>query len=271
MEAVKQASREIMAGDLSRRIPMDHSGDDFDELSVNLNAMLDRIASLMEEVRRISDNIAHDLKTPLSRLKNSLELLGTGHAEDPHNRRVLIEQSIAEADGLLSTFNALLRIARIDSGERRAAFAVVDLPRLLHDVVEFYAPLAEDRQQHLTLSVNTAAQVPGDRDLLFQAFANLLDNAIKYTPPQGYIKVDLSVQNEPPCVTFTDSGPGIPEPEWDTVLRRFCRLAQSRGPPGNGLGLSLVAAVAKLHEMKLRMENNAPGLRVVLEFTRSGS
>ena len=121
-EAVNQTSREIMSGDLSRRIPMDHSGDDFDALAVNLNAMLDRIASLMEEVRRISDNIAHDLKTPLSRLKNSLKLLGTGHAEDSQNRRVLIEQSIAEADGLLSTFNALLRIARIDSGERRAAF-----------------------------------------------------------------------------------------------------------------------------------------------------
>jgi len=271
IEAVNQTSREIMSGDLSRRIPMDHSGDDFDELAVNLNAMLDRIASLMEEVRRISDNIAHDLKTPLSRLKNSLELLGTGHAEDPQNRRVLIEQSIAEADGLLSTFNALLRIARIDSGERRAAFAVVDLQRLLHDVVEFYAPLAEDRQQNLTLSVNTAAQVPGDRDLLFQAFANLLDNAIKYTPPQGYIKVDLSLHNEQPWMTFTDSGPGIPEQEQDKVLRRFYRLEQSRGTPGNGLGLSLVAAVAKLHEMKLRMENNAPGLRVVLEFTRSGS
>ena len=271
IEAVNQTSREIMSGDLSRRIPMDHSGDDFDELAVNLNAMLDRIASLMEEVRRISDNIAHDLKTPLSRLKNSLELLGTGHAEDPQNRRVLIEQSIAEADGLLSTFNALLRIARIDSGERRAAFAVVDLQRLLRDVVEFYAPLAEDRQQSLELSLNAAALVPGDRDLLFQAFANLLDNAIKYTPPQGYIKVDLSLHNEQPWMTFTDSGPGIPEQEQDKVLRRFYRLEQSRGTPGNGLGLSLVAAVAKLHEMKLRMENNAPGLRVVLEFTRSGS
>lgn len=271
IEAVNQTSREIMSGDLSRRIPMDHSGDDFDELAVNLNAMLDRIASLMEEVRRISDNIAHDLKTPLSRLKNSLELLGTGHAEDPQNRRVLIEQSIAEADGLLSTFNALLRIARIDSGERRAAFAVVDLQRLLHDVVEFYAPLADDRQQHLTLSVNTAAQVSGDRDLLFQAFANLLDNAIKYTPPQGHIKVDLSEQNEQPCVTFTDSGTGIPEPEWDKVFQRFYRLEQSRGTPGNGLGLSLVAAVAKLHDIKLKVKDNTPGLKVVLEFTRSGS
>jgi len=268
IEAVNQTSREIMSGDLSRRIPMDHSGDDFDELAVNLNAMLDRIASLMEEVRRISDNIAHDLKTPLSRLKNSLELLGTSHAEDPQSRRLLIEQSIAEADGLLSTFNALLRIARIESGERRAAFAVVDLQRLLHDVVGFYAPLAEDRQQSLELSVNAAAPVPGDRDLLFQAFANLLDNAIKYTPPQGYIKVDLSEQNEQPCVTFSDSGPGIPEPERDKVFQRFYRLEQSRGTPGNGLGLSLVAAVVKLHDIKLKVKDNTPGLKVVLEFTQ---
>jgi signal transduction histidine kinase len=271
IEAVNQTSREIMSGDLSRRIPMNHSGDDFDELAGNLNAMLDRITSLMEEVRRISDNIAHDLKTPLSRLKYSLELLGTSHAEDPQSRRVLIEQSIAEADGLLSTFNALLRIARIESGERRAAFANVDLQRLLHDVVGFYAPLAEERQQNLTLNVNTVAPVRGDRDLLFQAFANLLDNAIKYTPSQGSIKVDFSEQDGQARVSITDSGPGIPEQERDKVFRRFYRLEQSRGQPGNGLGLSLVAAVARLHDVNLWTEDNAPGLRVEMKFTRSGA
>ena len=158
-----------------------------------------------------------------------------------------------------------------ESGERRAAFAVVDLQRLLHDVVEFYAPLAEDRQQSLELSVNAAAPVPGDRDLLFQAFANLLDNAIKYTPPHGYIKGDLSEQNEQPCVSFADSGPGIPEQERNKALQRFYRLEQSRGTPGNGLGLSLVAAVAKLHDIKLKVEDNAPGLKFVLVFTQSGS
>ncbi len=270
IEAINQTSREIMSGDLSRRIPTDRSGDDFDELTGNLNAMLDRIGSLMEEVRRISDNIAHDLKTPLSRLKNSLELLNTHSAEDPEGRRALIEQSIAEADGLLATFNALLRIARIESGERRAAFAAVDLQQLLHDVVEFYAPLAEERQQTLALSVSSAARVPGDRDLLFQAFANLLDNAIKYTPPQGHIKVDLAELTGHPHVTVADSGPGIPAQERDKVFRRFYRLEASRGLPGNGLGLSLVAAVAKLHDIKLAVEDNAPGLRVAMEFTRSG-
>ena len=270
IEAVNQTSREIMSGDLSRRIPMDRSGDDFDELAGNLNAMLDRIASLMEELRRIADNIAHDLKTPLSRLKNSLELLHTDTHEDPESRSALVEQAIVEADGLLSTFNALLRIARIESGERRAAFGNVDLPQLLHDVVGFYAPLAEERQQDLTLNVHAVTPVQGDRDLLFQAFANLLDNAIKYTPSQGRIRVDLSEQTEHTRVTVSDSGPGIPEQARDKVFRRFYRLDESRGQAGNGLGLSLVAAVVKLHEMKLQMEDNAPGLRVVMEFTRSG-
>ena len=222
-------------------------------------------------VRRISDNIAHDLKTPLSRLKNSLELLHADSHEDTERRTALVEQAIVEADGLLWTFNALLRIARIESGERNAAFAGVDLPQLLHYVVGFYAPLAEERQQDLTLHVNAVAPVQGDRDLLFQAFANLLDNAIKYTPSQGRIKVDLSEQAGHTRVTVSDSGPGIPEQARDKVFRRFYRLDESRGQPGNGLGLSLVAAVAKLHEMKPRMEDNAPGLRVAMQFTRSPS
>ena len=170
--AINQTSREIMSGDLSRRIPVDRSGDDFDELAGNLNAMLDRIQSLMEEVRRISDNIAHDLKTPLSRLKNSLELLASGDADSPDSRHGLIEQSIAEADGLLSTFTALLRIARVESGERRAAFRMLALEDLLKDVVEFYEPLAEERGQDLVLRLDAMASVSGDRDLLFQAFAN---------------------------------------------------------------------------------------------------
>jgi len=266
IETINQTSREIMSGDLSRRIPTNRSGDDFDELAGNLNAMLDRIESLMEEVRRISDNIAHDLKTPLSRLKNSLELLNTENPEDPEHRRTLIEQSVAEADGLLATFNALLRIARIESGERRAAFAEVPLERLLRDLVEFYQPLAEERQQNLKLRINPPASVSGDRDLLFQAFANLLDNAIKYTPVQGRIEVDLEQRHGRPCVTITDSGPGIPANERGNVFRRFYRLEQSRGLPGNGLGLSLVAAVAKLHDIELGLDDNAVGLRVVMAF-----
>ena len=269
IESINQTGREIMSGDLSRRIPTDSSGDDFDELAAHLNAMLDRIQSLMEEVRRISDNIAHDLKTPLSRLKNSLERLNLVALEDPEDRQVLIEQSISEADGLLSTFNALLRIANIESGERRSAFKELELPPLLRDLVEYYQPLAEERQQDLRLEVSAPQSVVGDRDLLFQAFANLLDNAVKYTPARGRIEVRLERQHDCPRVLIVDSGPGIPIQQRGKVFRRFYRLEQSRGLPGNGLGLSLVAAVARLHEIDLVLEDNAPGLRVVLSFPGS--
>jgi signal transduction histidine kinase len=266
IETINQTGQDIMAGDLSRRIPMNRSGDEFDVLAGNLNAMLDRIESLMEEVRRISDNIAHDLKTPLSRLKNSLELLKASPAADTDTRAALSEQAVAEADGLLSTFNALLRIARIESGERRAAFASVELDRLLRDVVEFYEPLAEEKGQLLNLRTGPGGAIAGDRDLLFQAFANLLDNAIKYTPEQGRIDVSIEQQTDRICVTVADSGPGIPVQEGDKVLRRFYRLEASRSQPGNGLGLSLVAAVAKLHDCELRLEDNAPGLRISMAF-----
>lgn len=266
IESVNQTSREIMSGDLSRRIPTNRSGDDFDELADNLNAMLDRIESLMEEIHRISDNIAHDLKTPLSRLKNSLERLYTADSDDPGDRKTLIEQSINEADGLLTTFNALLRIARIESGERRAGFVEMPLAALLQDLVEFYQPLADDRLQNLALRLDAPVSIKGDRDLLFQAFANLLDNAVKYTPPGGQIEVSLELCDGRPRVTIADSGPGIPAHARENVFGRFYRLEQSRGLPGNGLGLSLVAAVAKLHHMELSLRDNGPGLRVATDF-----
>ncbi len=270
IDAINQTSREIMSGDLSRRMPTDQSGDDFDVLTGNLNAMLDRIESLMEEVRRISDNIAHDLKTPLTRLKNSLELLQAHNAQETEPRQALVEQAITEADGLLSTFNALLRIARIESGERRAGFKTLDLTELVRDVVELYEPLAEDNQQELTVDLEMATSVLGDRDLLFQALANLLDNAIKYTPARGRVSVHLLATPEGTCLTIADSGPGIPAEDKDKVFRRFYRVEASRATPGNGLGLSLVAAVAKLHGIELALEDNTPGLRIVMSFP-SGS
>ena len=264
IDAINQTSREIMSGDLSRRMPTDHSGDDFDVLTGNLNAMLDRIQSLMDEVRRISDNIAHDLKTPLTRLKNSLELLKADGSNEPERKHVLVEQAITEADGLLSTFNALLRIARVESGERRAGFAEIDLTELVRDVTELYEPLAEEKQQALTVTLQTVAPVRGDRDLLFQALANLLDNAIKYTTTRGQVSVRLTGSLEGSLIVIADSGPGIPEEKRDQVFRRFYRLEASRATPGNGLGLSLVAAVAKLHDIDLSLEDNAPGLRVIM-------
>lgn len=265
IEAINQTSREIMVGDLSRRIPSKGTGDDFDQLTDNLNNMLDQIENLMDSVRQVSDNIAHDLRTPLARLRSQLELAREEQGDRVQHRRIL-DQAASEADALLATFNALLRIARIESGHRRAGFAGVDLGRLLSDVVELYEPLVEDRQQEIRLTLAGTRRVQGDRDLLFQAFANVLDNAAKYTPRGGHIRVAMDPAVGGGRVSIADSGPGIPAEARDKVFQRFYRLEASRSSPGNGLGLSLVAAVAKLHHADVRLEDNAPGLRVVFTF-----
>ncbi|MEA3292517.1 MAG: HAMP domain-containing sensor histidine kinase, partial [Pseudomonadota bacterium] len=265
IESINTTSREIMSGDLSRRIPTRGSGDDFDLLAGNLNAMLDRIQALMEDVRRVSDNIAHDLRTPLARLRNRLELLKTdADADSPDSQAV--EQAVAEADGLLATFNALLRIARIEAEQRREAFEQVALDTVVQDVAEFYEPLAEDKAQRLLLDLQPGIRLQGDRDLLFQALANLLDNAIKYTPRGGRIEISLQSSEIGVRLIVADNGPGIPVEAREKVLQRFFRMEESRTTPGNGLGLSLVAAVAKLHGITIRLEDNRPGLRVVWEL-----
>jgi signal transduction histidine kinase len=265
LEVINETSREIMAGDLSRRIPTQGTGDDFDQLTDNLNKMLDRIELLMEDVRRVSDNIAHDLRTPLSRLRQRLELLklpGT----DGDQLRENVEQTLHEADGLLATFNALLRIARLESEDRRVGFTDVDLGTLVADVAELYEPLAEDKQQQLLATVKANVRVSGDRDLLFQAIANLVDNAIKYTPAGGRIELSSQLNTDGTQLIVSDNGPGIPESARNSVFQRFFRLDTSRATPGSGLGLSLVAVVAKLHHVKVSLEDNGPGLRVILDF-----
>ena len=260
VESINDTCREIITGDLYRRIPVSGAEDDFDQLAGNLNAMLDRIEALMAGVRQVSDNIAHDLRTPLARLRNLLETL-RGQTQEEHNRE-LLDRAVAEADGLLTTFKALLRIGQVESGSRRAGFQEVDPAELLRDVIEFYEPLADEKEQHIETHLLAAPKLRGDRDLLFQAFANLLDNAIKYTPSQGRIWVALSGTR----VIVADNGPGIPPEARDKVLQRFYRLEESRSTPGNGLGLALVAAVAQLHNARIRLEDNGPGLRVILNF-----
>ena len=260
LETINQTSHDIISGDLSRRIPRNHSGDEFDVLTGNLNAMLDRIEALMEDVRRVSDNIAHDLKTPLSRLRNSLERLHDS-AHDPQQTRTLTERAVTEADALLGTFKALLRIARIESSESRAGFSSLALADVIRDVAELYEPLAEQKDQQFTV-LPADASIEGDRDLLFQAFANLLDNAIKYTPAGGRIQIEIGHNSEGPRIVIADTGPGIPESARERVFQRFYRLEESRSTPGNGLGLSLVAAVAKLHDAEIRLSDGNPGLRV---------
>jgi signal transduction histidine kinase len=265
IEAINETSREIMSGDLSRRVPSRHTGDDFDVLADNLNNMLNQIESLMESVRRVSDNIAHDLRTPLARLRNRLEELSLD-VEQSDNRRATVEQALEEADGLLNTFNALLRIARIESHDTPAGFADIDIAALVGDVVELYEPLAEEKSLRLATSLDVRPVFKGDRDLLFQALANLLDNAIKYAPPQSEISCRLEAADDGARLVLSDKGPGIPASQRDNVFQRFFRLEQSRTTPGNGLGMSLVQAVMQLHHLRLELHDNEPGLKVVIAF-----
>jgi signal transduction histidine kinase len=276
IEAINEVGREIMDGDLSRRVPGDGSGDELDQLAVNLNRMLARIEALMNSVRQVSDNIAHDLRTPLSRLHTKLSQLRDSALAPEAVAGV--DAAIADAEELLSAFNALLRIARVESGSRRAAFAPVDPLPLLHDVIELYEPLAADKALSLEVSPSASGdgagpgaslQINGDRDLLFQALANLLDNAIKYTPQQGRVSLRAQGLADTVEIRVEDSGPGIPVELRDKVLQRFYRIDESRSAPGHGLGLSLVQAVAQLHDAELRLEDAAPGLRVVLSLPRA--
>mgnify|MGYP001949658034 CR=1 FL=1 len=263
LSAINMTSRKIMQGDLRRRIATSGTGDEFDELATNLNNMLDRIEHGMEGVRRVSDNIAHDLKTPLARLKNRVEELRfdvAGRAKE----EAAVDKIIDEADGLLATFNALLRIARIEYSEQRKDFKPVDLNSILYDLLELYEPWIEEKGQHLSVQINDTVDLLADRDMLFQAFANLLDNAIKYTPENGVITIRSYRKGDEWFVDIADNGPGIPAQEYEKVVQRFYRLEKSRTTPGSGLGLALVFAVLRLHKLNLDFSNNNPGLKVTI-------
>ncbi|MBB5185880.1 signal transduction histidine kinase [Zhongshania antarctica] len=259
--------RRIMTGDLTERIDINSSTGDFLRLSENVNQMLDRIEALMTGVRQVSDNIAHDLRTPLTRLRNKLSSLQENCA-DPGNREE-VEALIEEADGLLGTFSALLRIAQVESGNRRSGFASVDLCTLVSDVIELYEPLSAEKNQVFHTGLAKVGSFHGDRNLLFQAVANLVDNAIKYTPEGGKVQVNLAVEKNVLRIEVADSGIGIPEEDREKVFQRFFRVEHSRSRhPGNGLGLSLVQAVVKLHDGYIDLKDNKPGLRIVLRFPR---
>ncbi len=267
VETINKASFEIMSGDLSHRIPGHGSGDEFDTLTDNLNTMLDKIESLMTSVKHVSDNIAHDLRTPLTRLRNHLEEL---HLDTEHSGQAYakVEQAITEADGLLESFNALLRIVRVESEEAINRFQTVDIADITKDVVELYEPLIEQNKQTLETEIANIAPIVGDRDMLFQAIANLLDNAIKYSPKNGLIRILLKQCDDKVKLVIADSGPGIPADDREKVFQRFYRLDKSRSTPGNGLGLSLVHAVMKLHKTNIGLEDNHPGLKVIILFPK---
>jgi signal transduction histidine kinase len=266
--AIHRAIGEVIAGDLSHRIPTDPAGDDIEELVEKLNRMLDELEKLVEGVRRVSDNIAHDLRTPLTRLRNRLESLRQSEGVDDA-RRDLVDRAITDAEGLLATFNALLRIARIESGQHRSGLATVNLSTLVEDVSELYEPLIEEEGSELTVKVDPQVFTVGDRDLLFQALANLVDNALKYSPRGAHITISLEETDDTINLGVADDGPGIPLKERERVFQRFYRLDSSRSSPGAGLGLSLVAAVAELHHGQVRLEDNEPGLRAIMRLGKT--
>lgn len=257
LEAVTNAARRVIAGDLSERIPVRGSGDDFDQLSETLNLMLARIEESLESVRRVSDSVAHELRTPLARLQASLlELQQDGDQEGK-----LLAEMVEEAQRLQTIFEAVLRISRIEASLPRD-FELVDISALLTDAAELYQPAAEARGQALSIDVQPGLTALGDRHLLFQAVSNLIDNSIKYTPPGGAISVRAADQGAGLVLTVSDSGPGIPPELRDKVIERFFRAPAAEGVPGLGLGLAFVSAVAAFHKSSLRFAAAEPGLRV---------
>jgi len=272
VETINRTGQRIMRGDLHERVALRGGGDEFDRLAENLNTMLDQIERLMLAMREVTDNIAHDLRGPLTRMKARLELalLAGDKPEDVAQYRAAIETAIAETDRLLSTFNALLSIAEAESGALHQAMQPVDLAQLAEDVAELYAPALEEKGLTLETRIVECPRVLGSRQLLFQAIANLLENAMKYTPSGGRVTIATRPTGTggSAAVEVGDSGPGIPAEMREKVLQRYVRLDQARTTPGSGLGLSLVAAVAKLHAAQLQLGDNNPGLVVTLEFPR---
>ena len=268
LETINRTSGQIMGGDLARRVPVRGAGDEFDDLAQNLNSMLDRIERLLHGMREVSDNVAHDLRSPLNRLRNRLELAAMHQPPDTDTARD-IEAAVQETDRLIGTFNSLLLIAEAEAGSVRETMEEISLTDVIEGVGELYCPLAEEKGQCFTVHVPAeGAVIRGNRNLVSQALANLVDNAIKYTPAGGNILVGLENRHDESTLMVADDGPGILPEDRQRVTQRFVRLESSRNSPGTGLGLSLVAAVARLHEARLSFDDNDPGLRATLIFRR---
>ncbi len=276
VDAMSDTASTIMAGDLSGRLPIAGTGDELDRLAANLNAMLERIEALMGGLKEVSDNIAHDLKTPLTRLRNRCEQALRNARTEPDYRAAL-EATIEESDGLIRTFNALLMIARAESGQARAGMAEFDVAEVARGVSELYEPLADEKGISLTVDAPEHAPVTGNRELVSQALANLVDNAIKYSAlaekadhVAAEILVKARAEGDHILLSVSDRGPGIPEADRARAVERFVRLEQSRSQPGSGLGLSLASAVAHLHGGTLTLADHNPGLTTTISLPRGG-
>jgi signal transduction histidine kinase len=267
LDVINRTSREIIAGDLGRRVPLSKAGDEFDDLSSHLNRMLDRIERLLRGIREVSDNVAHDLRTPLNRLRNRLELVSMRETPNSEVSRD-IQAAVEETDRLIATFNSLLLIAEAEAGSVRETMEDFDLNETIEGVGELYSPVAEEAGLQFSAATGERAILHGNRNLITQALANLVDNAIKYTPAGGRVSVALERTGYGAALVVSDTGPGIPAIERARVVDRFVRLESSRHSPGTGLGLSLAAAVARMHDAELLLSDNAPGLRAALSFPR---
>lgn len=267
IETFSRAARGVIAGDLSERVPVRGTGDDFDQLAETLNLMLSRIEELVSSVRRVSDNVAHELRTPLARLHSELEELA--EQEKQPAQREQAERALAEAVRLRSIFDALLRIARIESGRHAAQMRPIELGPLIVDAADYYAPAAEARSITLTTDVRGQPKAPGDADLLFQAVSNLLDNAIKFTPENGRISLSAAMEGDAAVIWVADTGAGIPQAELSRITERFHRVPGHENVVGTGLGLSLVQAIAQAHRAELRFSSGAGGFMAELRLPSS--
>lgn len=264
LDAIATTMNAVSHGQMDRRIPLIGSGDDIDQLSARVNTALDRLNNMMDGVRQVSNDIAHELKTPLNRLQLMVERA----VEKPEPDNAALHDALEEIAGLNATFEAMLRIARIESGAGKSRFADFDLAALLAGLVDIYTEVATDENRELTFAgPSSGGTVFGDRDLLTQLFANLIENALRHTQASASIAASISNDNGLVIASVADNGPGIPPDERANVLRRLYRLDKSRSNPGTGLGLSIVAAIADLHEAELILDDNAPGLRVTVRFS----
>ena len=266
LNAISRAAEAVVEGNLARRMPVGPRGDEFDRLARSLNAMLNRIGSLIENVRQISTDVAHDLRTPLARLRNRLE---TGlAAAAPGREAALIEDALHRIDDVLALFAAILRIAEVEGGQISQSFVPVDLSALAAEVAESYLPAVAEGGRTLAASVEHHLAVRGDRELLAQALVNLIENAQAHTPRGTHIEICAEAADGTVRLVVADNGPGVPEEQRARIVERFIRLEGSRSGPGHGLGLNLVLAIATLHGGTLRFADNRPGLRATLELPR---